>query len=683
MEFEPQKGRRSAAAGLGALAAVALLWLMAAGPLREPMLRRFGAVNLIALALAVAVFLLLLLLLRPAQRWAVPERLGAGKGRLGLGLAACFALFLLLSVGNETHVFDAMAKRTFLHRYPLWLQCAVILLCAAVCLRLVRGSRVLEADGAREDRTERLVLVLLAGLVAYAAYTPNVFNASSGNLYHFHAYFNSIYQLFHGRAFHSGMTSIYGHYAFFFLPLRAALRCVGVHNEVRIVILALAALQGLSVLLYGYALRVFLKNRFVRLLSLAAVCAAPLSLESGVYVQTFPHRTFPYAVMAALLALWYQRGARPGAKRRGLCAAGYAFCALAVVWSTECGVVCALTWAALHCCSAIQEKGLRPWARVPAHLAAAAASAAGGYALTCCLNLLAGGGWIPVREFLFPMMTEQYMTGFLEVPLPAGPAAWMPITAALLFFLGLGVSGTALYSAQPQKSPASAVCFALAVLGLGTLTYAFNRPAYGNFYTMLPLTALLMGLQVQLALPHLRALLQSDAPARRALPFAQGLAGGLGAVALSVLMLLGLYAWANYGAAQEKRQPFRDEYSMECLRAFLSETAPRERFTAVGRGALEICASMGWDNGLPAMDYSDITIAPEHLAYADELLAGLDGQDVLFEESALQAHADAGLPGYRHFLECHVLAEEVPIPGEVSDLKLFYFVPAQRAADGA
>lgn len=670
-ETENGNPLRPSAVCISALISMALLWLLAAGPARAWMLERFGAVNLPALAMAVALCMVLLIFFG----WVGPLFSGRARvrhgGVFGMGLAALFAGYLLIATILQHYTFGA--GRNFLDRYPLLLRIVLIGLCAGIALSVVQKYRLLQTENSRWNLLETAVIVLLVLLSFYAAYKPNVLNVGGGNLYHFHAYFNSIYQLFHGQYFFEGLTSIYGHYAFFFLPLYKIMRLlVGAHNEMLLVIMALAALHAVSVLLYAYVLRVFIRNRLVRILGLAAVCAAQLSMESNLYVQTYPHRTFPYAVLAALLALWFSKKD----KRRLIGMLGYAVCAVIVVWSTECGAVCAVTWAALHCCAALHEKGLLPWARVLAHLGALGASLAGGYVLTCCFNLLCGGAWIPVPEFLFPLMTESYMTGFLEEPLDAFPAAWAPIAATLLCFLGLGLSGTVLCTRRPEQEPSAAVYFALGVLGLGTLTYAFNRPTYGNFYIMLPLMAVLMCLLVQQSLPRIRSLLENGIPPGKTLSLWEGFCGGAGVTLLSVLLLLGIFSAANYGAMQEKRQPYRDLYSLEYMREYCEQTASPEEFTAVGRGALEICASRGWDNVLPVMDYSDITISPKHLAYADSLLAALDDQCVLFEVSAFETHEESGLPGFRHFMQHHTQTETVVPPSEVSDLLFYYFVPA-------
>lgn len=60
METKKEKSFQLPAICFSTLISVALLWLLAAGPMRTWMQERFGTVNLPALAIAVAVFLVLL-----------------------------------------------------------------------------------------------------------------------------------------------------------------------------------------------------------------------------------------------------------------------------------------------------------------------------------------------------------------------------------------------------------------------------------------------------------------------------------------------------------------------------------------------------------------------------------------------------------------------------------------------
>lgn len=654
---------------LCAILALAVVWTGAVSPAREWVSSAFGQCNLISLAVGTASALVFCIAAnRLMRRSTLPAKLPR---TLALVLSAGLALFLMLAMNLEPGVFASTTYELFLFRYSVFLRVIVVCAVCAIFLYWLHGSRALSEDApsARERRLFGALSVFLAVLVLAAKYLPNVLN-ESGTLYHFHAYFNSIYNVAQGVPFSPDVTSIYGHYAFFYAPFILLARAIGFTNEVKLVVILLSALCMCVVLLYAYAISVFVKNTMIRIFSIISACLVMLSIDIGLYVQLTPHRLFPYAVFAALTAFWYAHPKR----RTAVSAVGYILAALGVVWSTECGAISALAWAALGCCSVLQSKKASAWLRAAGHIAAAAAAVAGGYGLTNLFNLAMGGGVISISDFLFPLLTGSYMEGFLEEPLYAGPAAWISILLVLFFLVFRGFSSTVLCTSQPRKDDRAAAYFMIGTLGIGTLTYAFNRPAYGNFYIMMPLMSLAMGMIVQSALPEIRSL--GQAAARNSLSFARTLRGGVGLVTLCVLFLTSTLCVANYGARQTDNKRFRDEYSMNRMSDVVLEGLPKDLETAaMGRGAVEIFASLGLDTIVHVMDYSDITIDPDDFVYADDQLAQLEGKALMICSDNMDMHREANLEGYRSFMETHTFAGTITPPSEVEELVFEYYVP--------
>lgn len=669
MQERDQKDRLLLSGILCAVLALAVVWTGAVSPASAWVSAAFGQCNLISLAAGTVFVLVFCIAANRLARRVPPAKFPP---RLAWGCAAVLAVFLLISMNRERYIFSSTAHYVFLFRYPKSVRTVIVCALSAMFLYWLRGSRALP-DSAPTVRDRRLFAALsafLTGLVVIAKYLPNVLN-DAGTLHHFHAYFNSIYNVARGVPFSPDVTSIYGHYAFFYAPFLLLARAIGFTNEVKLTVFLLAVLCACVVLLYAYAISVFVKNGLTRAFALVSVCLTMLSLDIGLYVQVTPHRLFPYAVFAALTALWYAHPQR----RAAVTAAGYAAAALGVVWSTECGAISALAWAALGCCSALQSRKPSAWLRAAGHIAAAAASVAAGYGLTNVFNLAMGGGVISVSDFLFPLMTGSYMEGYLEEPLHAGPAAWISILLALFFLVFRGFSGTVLCTSEPRKDDRAAAYFMMGVLGIGTLSYAFNRPAYGNFYIMMPLMSLVMGTVVQSSLPEIRSLGQAEE--RKRLPFARSLRGGAGLVTLCVLFLTSTLCVSNFGARQIDSQRFRDEYSMMRMSDVILEGLPKDFETAaMGRGAVEIYASLGLDTIVHVMDYSDITIDPDDFAYADEQLAQLEGKGLLICSDNMDLHREANLEGYRSFMETHTFAGTITPPSEVEELVFEYYVPA-------
>lgn len=83
------------------------------------------------------------------------------------------------------------------------------------CERRVFASATSTLFLFRYPKALRIVIVIaLCALLAWGKYLPNVLN-EGGTLHHFHAYFNSIYNVAQGIPFSEEYTGIYGHHAFF------------------------------------------------------------------------------------------------------------------------------------------------------------------------------------------------------------------------------------------------------------------------------------------------------------------------------------------------------------------------------------------------------------------------------------------------------------------------------------
>ncbi len=111
----------------------------------------------------------------------------------------------------EGNLTGGVSYKYVWHNLPLLL---VIVLTVTACLVFFSIWRF------REISVRTWILGLfysgLTMLITYTFYTPNIFGrGQAADTAHGHAYFNSIYNVFHGSAYTEYTTSIYGHYALF------------------------------------------------------------------------------------------------------------------------------------------------------------------------------------------------------------------------------------------------------------------------------------------------------------------------------------------------------------------------------------------------------------------------------------------------------------------------------------
>ena len=567
-------------------------FLCAATPLGNVISRLTGNLNLISMAMSVVLFLGLFLCLSRADLRFTP--------RLVIGFNATAVLFLLISMLSEERIFDAPDHVGIEHVSSLSLFLMTVIVIVILPYLLRSETQASKRIGRIGKPAFVCLAVLIAGLTAFNQYMPNVF-LRTYNAFHFNAYTNSIWNVFWGQPYTDTVTSIYGHYAFLYYPFLKLAWAMGHTNLFKIYLLLSAATASASVLMWAATLSVLVKKTVPRMLGLLGVGYITCARVVNIYPQMIPHRTFPIAVAALMMAIWLRCG-----KKGVVNLIGYLVCIVLTLWSTEFGFFATVAWSALNCCYAIQAKGARSWLAFGCYILAIPMVFMLSLLICGLLNTAFGGSMLSVRAFIFPLMSHSYMQGYLEEPLAAFPAAWISIAAGLLGFLGLGLTDTVLYAGACRRNPRTAVYFGLAVLGLGSFTYAVNRPAYGNFYIMMPMMAVFMAIIAERGAGDGRALMQFPIPdnpvkLQRAC---------LNVISVGVLTVIMLSFIVNVPAKLVQQAGYRDERpNAELMRAMIARGDGSEY--AIGPGAVTAFAMMGWDPKVYFMDLPDISINPD------------------------------------------------------------------------
>lgn len=133
-------------------------------------------------------------------------------------------------------------------------------------------------------------------MIGYTFYTPNVFGRYDvADTAHGHAYFNSIYNVYHGCAYTETTTSIYGHYGLFY---KIPMKILG--GNFTDFILLTACIGALCFLCSFLALHLMAKNSLIRILGCLAMTFPVLSMRGGYYWQLWPHRILFASLMTLL-----------------------------------------------------------------------------------------------------------------------------------------------------------------------------------------------------------------------------------------------------------------------------------------------------------------------------------------------------------------------------------------------
>ena len=631
-----------------AIIAVFVLYICISTGIGRIIRRVTGSLNLPGMMISIGAYLFLQLLFGKI-RFRIPAWVILA-GSLGL------AAFLLRSMSLEPGLMDAPAH------LPVEILATAPYVYLPVTMFLGIGGVLISGvlcrlQGKRWIRQALTVAVtaLVAGYTVHNHYIKT-FYPWFQDIFHVHAYTNSIFNLFWGKPFTETLTSIYGHYALFYVPLLKLAWAFGVRDLVTAYMVISAGISGLTVCLLGVSICRTVKNTWIRILGIIASGYIFTSRLTGVYHQLYPHRIFPIAVIMLMMTFWLR------AEKKGrVNLVGYLTCMLMTLWNTECGIVGTVAWAGMNVCRILQHPGKESWGRALLHIAAVAGTFAISVLACGLINLALGGSMLSVSEFLFPLLNHGYMQGTLEAGLPECPSAWMSIMAALLGWVGVGLADTILCHRGGKQSSGTAWCFGMAVFGLGILTYAINRPAYGNFFIIMPIMAVLMAATADRAFPPEREILRSGVKKDSS----RFLSACAGSMCCCVLFLIAVSSIINAPFKSERQEMYRDPSHRESIVREMERYGEASDYAA-GMGAASAFGLMGWDPKIYTLDISDIDIVPGAVEELCEQIRRIPENKTLFISSDAMAEMDE-LP--KSFLESHTLAGTIEMATPVSIYK--------------
>ncbi|UWP58089.1 hypothetical protein [Ruminococcus gauvreauii] len=512
-------------------------------------------------------------------------------------------LFLTVSFLMEGNLTGGVSYKYVWHNLPLLL---VIVLTVTACLVFFSIWRF------REISVRTWILGLfysgLTMLITYTFYTPNIFGrGQAADTAHGHAYFNSIYNVFHGSAYTEYTTSIYGHYALFYkLPLKV------LGGNFLDFMLITALIGGLCFLCSFLTLHLMVENTVIRILGCIAMTLPILSMRGGYYWQVWPHRIlFP-----AVLLLYGAFCLRLNRMNRLTCVLGYVLCLAGVVWNTESGMICAAAWAALWILRyfVLKKQGPLSFIKTAAfHCAAIAAVFFGAYGLVNLYNIMQDSSVNSLREFLFPLMSASYMTDLLHLDLPLYPAAYMGVL--LLFFIAAawGISSMRCFHTYAPSTPPvlPAFSFFLSVISLGQLTYFMNRPAYHNLDVCHLQAVLFLCILAACTLPQLRKFSFSKLFEHS---FAQLGKISFCALSLSVLLVLTLGTTVQYAYNSDIKKNYHDMAELQEFADTIASEIPPHTY-GFGVSVSEIYSLLGWSTNCFTLDFTDLSVRPQVADY--------------------------------------------------------------------
>ena len=619
---------------LCALMAAFLMYLFCHGPLHG-ILATAGSINIPSMAISLLVFFALFLSIR--------EKTLIRKQNSVLVLWIMIALFLIYSFAMEKKVFDA---ETHVPVEQLNRKVSLPFL-LGICLVtiLTTSRRTIAHDNLCSilDNKNLYWLFTLALVVITFFQHFNLNFTEWVNNHHLHAYLNSILNCYWGQPFTINNSGIYGHYAYFYVPFMKLFATLGVKNLYVNYSLISCLISVCVVFIWAVIIDRMVTCSIFRYSGLLCAGYIELARRITIYHQLFPHRSIVVAMMALLITLWYIKQ-----NKNSISIIGYLLTSLFIIWNVEYGLVALLTWSGMHCCRLLSTNQIKRvhLLKTGGHLLLIPGMFLFSFLLCNIINVLMGGSWLSIEAYVFPLMNHDFLHDTLEVPLPSFPSAWISLIVFLFSVLGVGISG--LFRRDDEGEKALRIWyFGIAVLGIGSLTYAINRPAYGNFTIVMGLMGMAMTVMADRTLSarfDLISEFKGQTPASINLVLFH-------TTAVCVMTVISISCLINIPYKAYCQTEYKNKYSVDVLSRFINHYYSPDA-VALGKGASNMYAYIGKDPNLYLGDFSNMGWN----YYSYELM---EKSEPFFANRAVFLTDDAKQFISSSFYETHVLVDSI------------------------
>ena len=430
-----------------------------------------------------------------------------------------------------------------------------------------------------------LLAILVSGLVAIKAYTPNPFLDEGGKLYHIDAYVNSIINAMHSVPYSELNMCIYGHYAFLLFPFA---KLIGGYQGIAIVVSIIAFISIFAFSIAGINL---IKNDKLYVLFIAGLLLVPFMIYySGEYWQLFPHRIISPAILICLLSFMTSKNKTDSIKFQLV---GWLLSIFALIWNFEIGFVCLLTYAIFLIANNLKLKNI-----INVFLFSFVTLALA-ILMTGLANVAMGGKMLTIKDFVYPLLSDEYLVDDLIEGFYSGVHL-----SALIILMAL-ICLIASFCKVLEKKNDCLIFLAVSLNILGVAIYYVNRPAYCNIaivcFQILLLLVMICENFSKEKLSDKDLFIKNTNVVISKMCF----------VLVSIMAIEGVtylgYTFNNKSDSSWNIAIF-DEFEEDVVLSKVPEGTP-----VIGIGANILYEMLGWDNVLYITDFEDLTEKPKNL----------------------------------------------------------------------
>ncbi len=325
-----------------------------------------------------------------------------------------------------------------------------------------------------------VVLVFVNSLVL------DMYNA---DIYHGTAYTESIYNVYNGVPFTFDTSSMYGHYAI----LYGIILKVFNGNSIFLFVL-ISLISSLSASICCIIIHKTSDDNLTRILS-TIFCNIPLlGIRFTNYWQLYPHRI----IFPLLLILYLVTSIK---KRKYIC---FAIITLAILWNTETGVTCGVSYILYLFIEDIYQKGInnvKTWKKLLLNIALFVLSIILTFVCIFIYNAINNYYIFDLHTYLFPLLDNTYVVDELKYNMVFGNYTW--IYVLVINVSSLFINLYYLYKSKSNfndkskltyemSSKISLVFVLVSFISIINFSYYANRASYGNIGIVIYTTGLNM-----------------------------------------------------------------------------------------------------------------------------------------------------------------------------------------------
>lgn len=342
-------------------------------------------------------------------------------------------------------------------------------------------------SGQRENKNKKSILMMglyaaLIGISVWAFYRGNVFD---GDLFHFDAYYHSIYKIYQLQPYSEINSGIYGFYGMLLLPFT---RVMGVSYDK--VIALLAILDGVTLACCFYVVDSLFSHTWIKVVTAVSLSSFVVWERTAIYCQMFPHRILFGGIILAYI-VW---GTKHKKNNSWYVAIGTILCILSIAWNVETGIAVTLAFVGGYIAALCRKWKIIQktwWLHSLGALFIIPVSFLGAYGMVGAYNLLTGGQFLTIKTFLFPLVgSEQDFIDLLYVNLPVQLSPWMGCLAIILICTAYVMKRCFFENTADSQTE---ILTAAIILVAIQMVYYVNRASQNCLYIVIPVMGILMG----------------------------------------------------------------------------------------------------------------------------------------------------------------------------------------------